>query len=176
MWSDRPCTCGSPAGEGPGRPDRVREVAVPQPASTLWPLTAAPPRSACRAGQPHLSTLLHAAGGKDTYRDANPRHAAIRELHQLALRTRTVNTSGLQNEMDRDQIGRRQSSQRLQQIQTECYKYKLKSLLKSAVPILALYILVDVTLKLFSGKQHGQLSFNIIIYVCSTCQFALNTV
>lgn len=91
MWSDRPSPCGVPTGEGPGRPNRVREVAVSQPAAALRPLTAAPPGSACRAGQPHLPALLHATGGQDTHRDADPRHAVIRELHQLALCTRTVN-------------------------------------------------------------------------------------
>ena len=91
MWSDGPGPCGVPAGEGPGRPNRVRETAVPQPASALRPLTAAPPGSASRAGQPHLPALLHEAGGQDAHRDADPRHAAIRELHQLALRTGTVN-------------------------------------------------------------------------------------
>lgn len=98
MRSDRPSPRRVPAGEGPGCPDRVRKVAVPQPASAIRPLTAAPPCSACCAGQPHLPALLHAAGGQDAHRDADPRHAAIRELHQLALRTGTVNPSDFQSE------------------------------------------------------------------------------
>lgn len=137
MWSDRPCPCGVPAGEGPSCPDRIREIAVPQPATTLRPLTAASACSACRASQPHLSALLHAVGGQDAHRDADPRHAVIRELHQLALCIGTVNASGPQSETDRDQIGRRQSLQRLLQIQTECHKYNLKSLKKSAVPCIS---------------------------------------
>lgn len=90
MWTYRPGPCGVAAGEGPGRPDRVREDSVPQPASALRTFAAASARSACRSGQPHLPALLHAAGGQDPHRDADPRHAAIRELHQLALHVRTV--------------------------------------------------------------------------------------
>lgn len=90
MWSDRPSSCGVPAGESTGCSDRVREVAVPQPASAFWPLTAASPCSACRAGKPHLPALLHATGRQDTYRDADPRHAAVRELHKLAIRPGTM--------------------------------------------------------------------------------------
>lgn len=94
MWSDRPSPCRVPAGKGAGCPDRVREVAIPQPASALRPPSAASPCSACRASQPHLPALLHAVGGQDAHRDADPRHAAVRELDQLALRTRTVNSAG----------------------------------------------------------------------------------
>lgn len=65
MWSDRPGPCRVPAGEGPGGPDRVREAAVPQPASAVRSLAAASPCSACCASQPHFPALLHAAGGQD---------------------------------------------------------------------------------------------------------------
>lgn len=50
LWSDRPGSRGVPAGKGSGRPDGVREVAVPQPASALRPPAAAPPCAARRAG------------------------------------------------------------------------------------------------------------------------------
>lgn len=81
---------GVAAGEGPGGLDRVRADAVPQPASALRTFAAAPAGSARRSSQPHLPALLHAAGGQDPHRDADPRHAAIGELHQLALHVRTV--------------------------------------------------------------------------------------
>lgn len=102
---DRPCPCRLPTGEGTGGPDGVREVAVPQPASALWPPAAAPAGSAGRAGQPHLPTLLHAPSGQDPHRDADSRHAAFGELHQLAVRTGTVNpadTGGRQTEISFD--------------------------------------------------------------------------
>lgn len=88
--SYRPGPRGVAAGEGPGGPDGVREDAVPQPAAALRTFAAAPAGSARRSSQPHLPALLHAAGGQDPHRDADPRHAAVGELHQLALPARTV--------------------------------------------------------------------------------------
>lgn len=90
VWSYRPGPRGVAAGEGPGGLDRVREDAVPQPASALRTFAAASAGSARRSSQPHLPAFLHAAGGQDPHRDADPRHAAIGELHQLALHVRTV--------------------------------------------------------------------------------------
>ncbi len=124
MRSNRPGPCGVPAGEGPGRPNGVREVAVPEPASALRPLTAAPPGSARRAGQPHLPALLHAAGGQDAHRDADPRHAAIRELHQLALRTGTVNPADSRVRRTEIRLGGIRAHKDYIQVQTECYEYK----------------------------------------------------
>lgn len=86
----RPGPRGVAAGEGPGRPDGVREDPVPQPASALRTPAAASAGPARRPGQPHLPALLHAAGGQDPHRDADPGHAAVRELHQLALHVGTV--------------------------------------------------------------------------------------
>lgn len=102
VWSHRPGPRGVAAGEGPGGPDGVRADAVPQPASALRTFAAAPAGSARRSSQPHLPALLHAAGGQDPHRDADPRHAAIGELHQLALHVRTVKA------WKRDEAGRAQ--------------------------------------------------------------------
>lgn len=124
MRSDRPSPRRVPAGEGPGRPDRVREAAVPQPASALRSPAAASPCSARRASQPHLPALLHAAGGQDAHWDADPRHAAIRELHQLALRPGAVkhpHPGSFLSETDWDQMGGR--TQRF--IMQITYKYNL---------------------------------------------------
>lgn len=159
MWSNWPGPRGVPAGEGPGGPDRVREVAVSQPASTLRPFTAAPPGSARRASQPHLPALLHAPGGQDTDRDADPRHAAIRKLHQLAIRTGTVNQ--LTPGWDRPRSDWEES-----ELRKITWKYKLNVMntnrdltsvgslfVNIAFSISAQQSLEEVTPKLLSGKQ-----------------------
>ncbi len=125
MWSNWPSPCGVPAGEGPSRPNGVREVAVSQPAPALRPPTAAPPGSARCASQPHLPALLHAAGGQDTHWDTDPRHAAIRELHQLALRCGTVNPFSSRVRWTEIRFVGVRTHEEYTQVQSECYKYKL---------------------------------------------------
>lgn len=78
------------AGESTGGPDRIRADAVSRPAPAVRPAPAATSRSESRSRQPHLSTLLHAAGWQDANRNSNPGHAALWKLHQLAVCAWTV--------------------------------------------------------------------------------------
>ncbi|XP_026356250.1 nuclear receptor subfamily 2 group F member 6 isoform X1 [Ursus arctos] len=94
LWPLRPSTRGKPAGEGAGGPHRVRAGSVPVPAPALWAAAAAASRPARRPSLPHLPAVLHAPGGQDTHRDADPRHAAVRKYLQLALRLRPVTSQG----------------------------------------------------------------------------------
>lgn len=145
MWSYRPGPRGVAAGEGPGGLDRVREDAVPQPASALRTFAAASAGSARRSSQPHLPAFLHAAGGQDPHRDADPRHAAIGELHQLALHVRTVKA------WKRAEAGRGQAGVRPELLEPNAGssgRFRLRGQMSSHLEHLA-----DVTPKLLSGKQ-----------------------
>lgn len=90
MWAVRSGARREPAGESTGGPDRVRAHTVSGSAPTLRPTPAATACPESRSRQPHLSTLLYAAGRQDANRDAYPGHAAFWKLHQLAVRTGTV--------------------------------------------------------------------------------------
>lgn len=100
MRSVRPGTRREPAGESSGGFDRVRAHAVSGSAPALRQTSASSARPESRARQPHLSTLLHAAGWQDAHRNTYPGHAALRKLHQLAIRARTIdeNTRPVQSQ------------------------------------------------------------------------------
>lgn len=170
MWSDRPGPCRVPAGKGTGCSDRVREVAIPQPASALRPPTAASPRPACRAGQPHLSALLHAAGGQDAHRDADPWHAAVRELDQLALRTRTVNSTQARVRQTEIRWGRRRAHKHYILTKYKYYEYKqrLYEFKDLCVSVERSFSHIS-SVKLAGSQPTGKQTMNVYINVCSTC-------
>lgn len=90
VWADRPSSCGKPAGKSSGGPDGVRAHTVPWTAPALWTAPTATASSEGGARQPHLSALLHAPCGENAHWDAHPWHAAVWQLHQLAVCFRTI--------------------------------------------------------------------------------------
>lgn len=81
---------GGSSGEVPVRTGGVRAQPVPEPAQSLRPPAAASAVFALRVVGRHRAALLCATGGQDAHRNAHPRHAAVGQQLQLALRARPV--------------------------------------------------------------------------------------